>query len=73
MASWLNYKVFIDVLTQPLLKVWIEALHFGALPKVINEGVIKLIHERGDEKIRHALHRIKDLRKGASLLALQPP
>lgn len=41
------HQTFSDKLIQPILEVWKESIHHGALPSTINEGIINLIHKRG--------------------------
>ena len=39
------------VLVDPLLATWQEATQYRALPRQINEGLIKLIHKKGDKEV----------------------
>lgn len=41
------FKNFRDIIIIPLMLIWKESVHFGALPKTINERIIKMIHKKG--------------------------
>ena len=63
------YKTFREVLIQPLLKVWREALKFKALPISLNAGVIKLIHKRGPKELLSNWRPITMLNTGYKIFA----
>ncbi|KAJ7524072.1 hypothetical protein O6H91_18G076300 [Diphasiastrum complanatum] len=63
------YLLFQEKIASLFLQVWEESLQKGSLPRMLNQGITKLIHKKGSKKVLKNWRPITMLTTGYKILA----